>query len=69
MKSYVLIPCIVHKQSVLGFLIDRTMDSLGNTTEVSYNWVDITQDFFKHIQGKHLILTQNRTVLHSLLLN
>ncbi|XP_075970669.1 N-alpha-acetyltransferase 35 isoform X1 [Anticarsia gemmatalis] len=29
---------------------DGAMDSLGATPEVTYNWVDITQDFFKHLQ-------------------
>ncbi|XP_023934017.1 N-alpha-acetyltransferase 35, NatC auxiliary subunit isoform X2 [Bicyclus anynana] len=33
---------------------DRTMDSLPTTPEVTYNWVDITTDFFKHIQDLEL---------------
>lgn len=28
------------------------MESLPTSPEVTYNWVDITSDFFKHIQGK-----------------
>ncbi|KAM3967716.1 LOW QUALITY PROTEIN: N-alpha-acetyltransferase 35 [Aphomia sociella] len=30
------------------------MDSLGASPEVTYNWVDITTDFFKHIQDLQL---------------
>ncbi|CAH0695085.1 unnamed protein product [Spodoptera exigua] len=33
---------------------DGRMDSLGATPEVIYNWVDITSDFFKHIQDLQL---------------
>lgn len=29
----------------------RVMDSLPVSPEVTYNWVDITSDFFKHIEG------------------
>lgn len=28
------------------------MESLATSPEVTYNWVDITSDFFKCIQGK-----------------
>lgn len=30
----------------------RTMEPLTAPLEVTYNWVDITSDFFEHIQGK-----------------
>ncbi|XP_038208428.1 N-alpha-acetyltransferase 35, NatC auxiliary subunit isoform X1 [Zerene cesonia] len=33
---------------------DGVMDSLGTAPEVTYNWVDITSDFFKHIQDLQL---------------
>lgn len=29
----------------------RAMDSMPASPEVTYNWVDITSDFFKYIQG------------------
>ncbi|XP_064292563.1 N-alpha-acetyltransferase 35, NatC auxiliary subunit isoform X2 [Plodia interpunctella] len=33
---------------------DGTMDSLATSPEVTYNWVDITSDFFKNIQDLEL---------------
>ncbi|CAH2102753.1 unnamed protein product [Euphydryas editha] len=33
---------------------DGTMESLPTSPEVTYNWVDITTDFFKHIQDLQL---------------
>ncbi|XP_028155763.1 N-alpha-acetyltransferase 35, NatC auxiliary subunit [Ostrinia furnacalis] len=33
---------------------DGTMESLATSPEVTYNWVDITSDFFKHIQDLQL---------------
>ncbi|XP_045447670.1 N-alpha-acetyltransferase 35, NatC auxiliary subunit [Melitaea cinxia] len=33
---------------------DGTMESLPTSPEVTYNWVDITADFFKYIQDLHL---------------
>lgn len=32
------------------------MDPLGTAPEVTYNWVDITSDFFENIKGKSKII-------------
>lgn len=39
------------------------MDSLPTSPEVTYNWVDITTDFFKHIQG--MAFYRNRNINES----
>lgn len=35
------------------------MESLPTSPEVTYNWVDITSEFFKHIQGERLNIQLN----------
>lgn len=45
------------------------MDSLPTSPEVTYNWVNITGDFFKNIQGMLLIQLLLKLLLNLLFRN